>query len=323
MLVRLLPVAALLALPSCTTYFEDPADPVALAAQIRERPGGRFTFAAAVTTAFAQNAELQALAARARAAGAVTTPIEVQAEWRSERETLAVMLDPIALLGLGPRGGEIGTVEAEAGAAVQALATARWRVTAAIAEAFAVHEALAPLDVPDITIDAAAFERAGLAGPVAAARVRAAQARAGAEALELANARAANLATLRELLGLHRDTPLELESPDEVQQPPAGDASLLQRPDLTLAAARFDVADAEFRRAVADQYPSLMIGPEFALTGGPLAAMAVLRLPVGMHGRAAAAGDRREAARADLAAAYLAASREAHEAQLDLTAATA
>lgn len=297
----------------CVSYFEAPADPVSTAEAIRKRPGGRFTFASAVATAFEQNPTLQALSARARAAGAVTVPIEVQSEWKSDTEMLSVMVDPIALLGWGPRGGALGVARAEAETAVQELANARWQVVAAVAEAFAVERALASLDVPAIAVDVEAFEQAGLAAPLAAAQLRAARARAGAEAAELANARANNLAELKALLGLHADEPVELApiADDVVHVPEGGDATLLQRPDLALAAARFRLADAEFRSAVADQYPSLMLGPEIPLKGDPLAAMATLRLPIGMHGRAAAAGERREAARAELAGAYLAASREA------------
>ncbi len=325
MLPRLISAATLLALSGCVAYSEHPADPTSTAAEIRSRPGGTFTFARAVATAFQQNAQLQRLAARARAAGAVTTPIDLELEWRSDTEMLAVLVDPIALLGLGPRGGAIGTTRAEAAAAVQDLATARWRTIGAIAEAFQVDQALAGLEPPRITIDVDAFAKAGLAAPVATAQVRAAQARAGAETLELTSARATNLILLRELLGLHHDTPVTLVpmADDLVVPPPSGDAALLCRPDVALAAARFQLADAEFRQAVADQYPSLSIGPDIPLRGDPLQAMAVLKLPIGMHGLAAAAEERREAARAELAGAYLAASREAHERDLELTVANA
>jgi len=324
-MLRVVAATPLLMLTSCVAYFAAPADPSAIALEIRQREGGRLSFAQAVPRAFAQNATLQALAARARAAGAITTPIELEAEYRSGTEMLAVMIDPIALLGFGPRGGALEVTKAEAEAAAQELANARWRVTAAITEAFAIEAALAPLTAPEIPVEAEAFLRAGLAGPTIAAKVRAAQARAAAEAIELANARSANLAELGELLGLGHETDVELLPlpPDLLVQPPPGDASVLQRPDLTLAAARFQTADAEFRSAVADQYPSLMLGPEIPLMGNPLEAMAVLRLPIGRHGVAAAASERREAARAELFGAYLAANREAHHTELEFGAATA
>ncbi|HEX6810472.1 MAG TPA: hypothetical protein VF384_02510, partial [Planctomycetota bacterium] len=193
------------------------------------------------------------------------------------------------------------------------------------AEAFAMDRALRSLSVPDLAVDAAAFERAGLASPIAAEMVRAAQARAAAESLELAREAEANRAALRYLLGLPAGTPVDFAASDAelLRQPEANDAAVLARPDLALATARFRVADAEFRAAVADQYPSLMLGPEFPLRGGTLEAMAILRVPVGMAGRAEAARERREAARATLAAAWLQASNGASTAERNLAAAAA
>ena len=295
---------------ACVSYVADDADAATVAAQARQRQGGRFTFAAAIDTALHQSPELQGLEARARAAGALTQPLEVQSEWRSSDRTLAVMLDPVALLRLGARGGAAAVADAAAAAALTDLAAGRWRTIAAVAEAFLMDAALASLSTPALPVDAAAFERAGLAAPAAAEQVRGAQARAAAIDLQLAREREANRAALRRLLGLPAGTAVEFAAVDAdlLQQPAASDAAVLSRPDLALATARFRVADAEFRKAVADQYPSLMVGPEFPLRGGPLEAMAVLRLPLGMGGLAIAARERREAARAALAAAWLDAS---------------
>jgi outer membrane protein TolC len=179
--------------------------------------------------------------------------------------------------------------------------------------------------VPDLGVDVADFERAGLASPIAADQVRAAQARVAAEALELAREAEANRASLRSLLGLPAGTPVEFAAShgELLRQPQATDAAVLTRPDVALAVARFRVADAEFRAAVADQYPSLMLGPEFPLRGDPLELMAVLRLPIGMAGRAEAARERREAARATLAGAYVQASNGASTAERELAATAA
>lgn len=305
-----------LLLAGCVAYTAQSADPTSIALELQQRPGGTFDLRSAITTAFTQNPNLQALAARARAAGAVTTPLDVEVEWTSSDDMLAVLVDPVALLGLGTRGAARTVAAAEAVAAVEELAVARWRVAAALAEAFAADRALDAMATPAVPIDANAFVRAGLAAPLAAAQVRAAQARARAEAIELENTHEANLIEVRELLGLHANAPLVLTPLDDAALPPpeSGDAALLRRPDLALATARFAVADAEFRRAVAEQYPSVQLGPAFALNGDPLAAMAVLRVPFGMRGLAAAASARRDAARQELAAAYLAASREGHHA---------
>jgi hypothetical protein len=135
----------------------------------------------------------------------------------------------------------------------------------------------------------------------------------------------ANRAALRNLLGLPAGTHVELAPSDAepLRQPQGTDGAVLARPDLALATARFRVADAEFRAAVADQYPSLMLGPEFPLRGDPLELMAILRVPIGMAGRAEAARERREAARATLASAYVQASNGACTAERELAAAAA
>jgi outer membrane protein TolC len=309
----------------CVTYDTLEADIGTVAVDVRARQGGTFTFPEAVSLAMRQNAGLQAAAARARAAGAVTEPVLLESEWKGDDDRLALMLDPLELLGIGPRGGALAVASAEQAAAVQALAEARWQVTAAIAEAWLVEQVLARWQAPVIAGDAAAFERAGLASPVAAGRLRAAQAQAQAEAAEVQSLRAQNRDALRRLLGLGAAAVLEVQPVAEelLAQPPAGDASLQRRPDLLLQQARLQVADAEFRRAVADQYPSLMIGPDIPLASGSLDAMARVRLPIGMHGKALAARERREAALAELTEAWIAAGNEAQSRETALGAAVA
>lgn len=310
----------------CVAYDADPADVATVAIETHERTGGSLTLDAAIDLALRQNPELRALEAQARAAGAATlVPLQTQGEWRGGPATAAWMLDPIAILGLGPRGGATAVAEAREAEAIAALATARWRTTVAIVEAFLVDAELAELTVPEVALDVGAFTAAGLASPVAAARVRSAQARAASELAELDRMRAQNLATLRRLLGLPRDAALACEppGPDYVQQPPATEAALLARPDLALATARFRTADGDFRRAVSEQYPMILIGPEFNLRGGPLEAMGMLRLPLLAHGEARAARDRRDAARATLEDAFLEASSAATAAESELAAARA
>jgi len=310
---------------SCVSYTTDPTDPVTIATEVRQRRGGRFTFAQAVQTAFRQNAELRTLAAKARGAGAVVEPTELQAEWRSDDDMLAVMIDPVAMLDLGARGAANSEAHAAAEEAVLALAAGRWQTAGALAEIYEVGRALAALAVPSLALDADAYQRAGLASPLAADQLRAAQARANAERIELDQTRERLLADFRRLIGLPEYEPVELvpSDPAWLRQPEATDQALLARPDLAVAAATFRTADAAFRRAVLEQYPSLMIGPDIPLLGAPLQAMAVLRLPIGASGRAIAARERREAARAELEAVCLEASRQAHHADADLAAAEA
>ncbi|MCA8963933.1 MAG: hypothetical protein KDC48_03560 [Planctomycetes bacterium] len=293
-------------LGACVTYSPDHADVATVAAEAAQRQGGTFTLERAFTTALSDNPALLAAESRARAAGAMIQPLTLQSEWRSGTEMLGVMLDPVAVLGLGPRGGATGRDEALAAQAAAQLVAERWRVLGEIAEAFAVDYALAPLTSPTIDVRTGDFRAAGLAAPVAATRLEAGQQAAVAERAALARDRIDNLARLRALLGLSATASLQLVHDAQPWRDFAtGDETLLQRPDLTLATSRWQVADAEFRQAVADQYPSLMIGPEFPLRGGPLEAMAVLRVPLLQHGPAASARERRQAAREDLLEAFL------------------
>ncbi|MEQ1631246.1 MAG: hypothetical protein ABL997_02660 [Planctomycetota bacterium] len=93
--------------------------------------------------------------------------------------------------------------------------------------------------------------------------------------------------------------------------PLADEQALLRRPDLAVALSRYRTADAEFRKAVADQYPALMIGPDAPLRGGTIDPMAVLRWPIGAAGPAEAARERRTAARSRLSDALAIATNEA------------
>ncbi|MEO6597538.1 MAG: hypothetical protein ABIP94_22570 [Planctomycetota bacterium] len=313
-------------LSGCVGYQADSSDAQSIAAEVLSRKGGRFTIDEAISLAWRQNPELRALEARARAAGAASTvPILVMGEWRSRGDDIGLMTDPIALLGLGSRGAAIDQADARQVEAVATLATARWRTAAAVVEAFAIDAALATLAVPDLALDTRAFERAGLASPIASSQLRAAQARADSERVELDRMRADDHARLRQLLGLPRDTKLALSPlpPNWLVQPNGTDAELLSRPDLALALARFRTADADFYKAVTDQYPSFQIGPVISLKSDPLEAMGLLQLPIGMHGLAEAARERRQAARDDLENALLAAGREATLADQELAGATA
>ena len=311
---------------SCVGYTEDPVSVARIADEVADRPGGAFSLEQAMQTGLRWHPDLRVLEARARAAAAErSVPFVAVGEARGRNESVGLMLDPIALLGLGPRGGQIDVADARHAEAVQELAVERWRTVAKIAETWLVDEALRGLRTPDVAVDVQDFEGAGLASPVAAAKLRAAQAKAQRERLELQRARSDNLAQLRHLLGLGRYAAVEIRpSPaDWLQQPEGTGSDLLTRPDLALAVARFETRDARFRAAVADQYPSVQLGPNISLRGDPLRAMGMLRLPFGMHGRAEAARELRQAARIQLEETLLRAYREAELADRELAAARA
>lgn len=299
------------ALAGCVAY---EAEDVTLqqSAAALPRHVGTLTFDQAVALAMAHNGEIQAREAECRAAGLDVMPTELQGQL--QQESLALMIDPLALLGLTQRGASSFLAESRAAEAAAALAQARWRIVAAIAEVFAHHRALDGLQqVPLVAVDGEAFSAAGLASPVALDQVRGAAASAEAERHAIATEKATQVADLRQMLGLSPSSELDLVLPpaDWPQMPPAEEKTLLRRPDLALALARYRTADAEFRKAVADQYPSMMIGPDVPLRGGTIDPMAILRLPLGAAGPAEAAHERRNAARSRLSDALALAANEA------------
>ncbi|MCK5940564.1 MAG: TolC family protein [Planctomycetes bacterium] len=309
---------------ACVAYERDQADARSIAAEVALRRGGAFTFAEAAEHMLANHPELRAVEARARAAGAaITAPLPVIGEWRGRNEAVGVMVDPIALLGLGPRGAAIDTAEARAQEAAEALAVARWRALGELAEVYLLDQAIAELEVvlPELEVDA--FERSGLASPITAAQLRASQARAASERLAHERVRRDQLARLRHLLGLDDRATLTLRPGWTFADLRPDEDALLDRPDLALAAARFETADRAFRQAVAEQYPSLQIGPSVSLRGDPMRLMSMLTVPLGMAGLAEAARERREAARHDLEDTLLEAHREATQARNALAAARA
>lgn len=323
MSARTLFLLLLSGLASCVSYERDDATPESIAAIVDARVGGTFTVDQAIDVALRQNPRLRALTARLRAADAATmVPLPVSANWLGRNESIEAVVDPIALLGWGPRGAAIDRAESRVLEAAAQLVVQRWQTIAGVVTEFRIHKTLQQLQVADLDLDVASFERAGLASPVAAMQLRAALARSNSEHLELARERSDNLARLRELLGLPDAAELTITAIDDnwLQQPEGTASDIITRPDLALAAARFEVANAEFSQAVAEQYPSLQLGPNVSLVGNPLRAMAMLRIPIGMQGLAEAARERREATRADLESAFLQAKREASVSQQQLVA---
>ena len=307
-----------LLLAGCVGYQQADLDLRGLAGSAPALPPGPLAFADAVTFAFRHNPELQRLAALARAAGADAPATELAVEWEGVDDMLSIAIDPVALLGLGQRGAAIDAASARGAAAVQELAVARWGIAGRIAEVYAAKRALDDVTTPAFAHDPEPFVRAGLASPTAAALARGASAMALAEMMTLESDRYGLLAELRQLLGVLPTAALTLAPVDAAfpPLPPRDQELLLHRPDVVLAVATYEVADAEFRAAVAEQWPSLMLGPDIPLRGGAVDAMALLRLPIGAGGRAAAAKERRDAARASALAMLVAATNEADAAVL-------
>lgn len=320
---RLLQSTCLLcALSACTSYTPTDVDRAVVIATIAEHPGGKFTLEQAGQLAMERNPDLRAALAAERAADAVVQPLMLEGEYRSGTEMLALMADPIALLGLGPRGGAQRVDRAKVVEAFAEVHVAHWRVLGELAELYAVDAALATLTVPSLEVDAAPFVAAGLAGSTQAASLEASQAAMVAERAALRRDREANRARLRELLALSPAAGAEFEHGSWDRQGYEADSrhQLDRHPELWAAETRFRLADAEFRAAVADQWPTVMIGPEFSLMGGGLEWMSTLKMPLLAHGMAAAARERRDVAHERLRATWLKLTAEAEMATLEETA---
>src|SRR5690606_13166964 len=105
---------------SCVSYHREPADTESTAAIVASRNGGTFSVEAAIELALQQNPRLRALTALVRAADANTiVPVTLRTEWRERMDAIEAVIDPIALLGLGPRGAAIDAADARLTEAVR------------------------------------------------------------------------------------------------------------------------------------------------------------------------------------------------------------
>ena len=320
---RLVPACALAAVLACACASHDaiPMGAEAAAAQLAAVPGGRFDLPRALAHALAHNPRIQALEAEVRALAEAVPGLDLEVEVRGGEETLAPMVDPVAWLGLGQRGATLATVDARHRAAFSQLAQARWEVAREVVTAYAVESALEGIAPVVIPVEAAPFAASGLASPVAVARLEAAQQGSRAEAMGIVAMRESNLVALGAQLGLGAEVEFEVDAPAvfpfaraEVEML---DEALLRRPDVLVAAAVLEQADAEFREAVAAQYPSLRVGPEFGWSDGSMwNAMGYLVLPVFADGPARAARELRAARAAELRGAIASARADAVDAML-------
>ncbi len=318
--MRIVPFAILLS--SCVAYRAAPVDLEETARDLDARSVPEIDFAHAVGFAYAHSPELLRLRAEARAAGLDVMPFDVTAGYDQHDEQVMATFDPVALV---QRGAAAKAAHARQVAALAALREEERKLAAEIAECFLIEGALGGRTLPAEAPEPQAFVEAGLASDAAAAQARSAREARAAEELTISAERTANLARLRRLLGLGADAPLAVSLPPGPfpSIPEASRERLLKRPDLALALARYDVADAEFREAVRMQYPSIEIGPAYRWDGSGWGALAELRVPIGASKQARAAEERREAARHAVEAALLAAEEEAATREAELRAAIA
>jgi outer membrane protein TolC len=310
---------ALLLLPgaACVRYVADPIDPVAAARDAPAAPVGPLPYPEAVRFAVEHNPELLALRARARAAGHRPAPAAPELEAGADSDQVfeaTLTLDALSLLGMGRQRAENGLARARADEARMRHHERAREIAGEIAGIYAREAALRALELPPIPLDATRWVRAGLA-PAAAERLAEAvsmqvEAERGARALERDRDRAA----LCRLLGAAPGAPVDPEPKEPgwpATPPPDREAILRARADLQRLLAGYEVADGEFRRAVAGQYPAILLRP--GVGGDPLGffGSVAIDLPLGASRAARAAADAREAARFDLVAAVLRALEEA------------
>ena len=318
----LLPVLMGLAVAACAAYRPAPLDVERPMRACPDSPKSPIGFEDAVRLAIARNPDLVALRARAAAVNVrpPAEPVEVGVGRDSDKRAEAMLsLDALSLLGLGVRSADRVLARARRDEAwIEHHARAR-EVAGEIAETYAVERALSGLAEPDIHLDASAYVRAGLETSAAESATAATEADWKTEKSAREAERGVNRLMLARLLGLPPGV--------EVAPRPAGQdwpavpavtpAALIQsRPDVQRKIAAFEVADRELRRAVAAQYPSVLLEPGLASDPTTFFGTVRLRIPVGASSAVVAAEQGREAARSDVESAVLDAVREAGEAKI-------
>jgi outer membrane protein TolC len=296
--------------PGCVRYTPAPLR-VEAGLHTMPPPSGAIAYLDAIRWALEHNPELRALRLRACVAGSLgaAEPVEFGAGRGSDERTEAgLSVDALSVLGLRTRATDRALARARGDEGYAAYLAGARSLAGDLAELYAVDAALAalpPVDSP--TSDARVFVEAGLDAPAAEAAAEATAAEAGVEREERARQRREVRRSVGRLLGANVDG-LELvpAATDWPRPPAATDAAVVAgHPGVQRVVAAFEVSDRELRRAVAAQFPSLVLEPEVAADPTALFGMVRLRLPVGAGREVRAAEMAREAARAEVDAAVL------------------
>ena len=307
-----------LAATGCMRYTSSPVDP-SVALRSSRPPAGPIPYEAAVRWAIEHNPELRALAWRADAAAwsPASEPVEIGAGRGSDtRSEAGLSLDALSLLGLGTRRAEVALACARRDESWMAFHERARAIAGEIAEWYAVDAALAEMPpYPAVGIDVRAFVNAGLDAPASEAAALATESDVRTENAERATQRRAVRSAVARLLGLG-DATLEL-APTATNWPAmpkiAPETLATTRIDVQRRLASFEVADRALRRSVAGQWPGLVLGPQVALDPTTLFGTVKLRIPVGAGREVRAAESVREAARAEVEVAVLAALQDARD----------
>ncbi|MCC7140168.1 MAG: hypothetical protein IT460_17235 [Planctomycetes bacterium] len=293
----------------CRAYRPAPlADAVRLTREPEEAPPGPLTFDDAANWACLHNPKVLAAAARAQASALepgrapIGFGVGLDSDGRGEAEA---ELDLTSIVGIGTAAARrrlVASIEAEALRALDAVVRTN---TIALAEAFAVEREIRSLPPIEAPPDPQAFVRAGLETSAAERTVNAIRLAHRSATAARESALVASRTALAEALGLTGAPPPPIVVPDESWPPVPADvdpSAVADRADVRRSAASFDVADAELRRAVAAQYPDLVLAPGLALDPSAMFGAVRLRLPVGAGRQVVAAEALREAARHEYAA---------------------
>ncbi len=308
-----------IAATGCMRYTPSPVEP-SVALRSSRPPAGPISYEAAVRWAIEHNPELRALAWRADAVAwsPASEPLAIGVGRGSDtRAEAGLSLDALSLLGLGTRRAEEALACARRDESWMAFHERARAIAGEIAELYAVDAAMAAMPpYPAVGIDVRAFVNAGLDAPASEAAALATESDVRTENAERATQRRAFRSAVARLLGLG-DAAIEL-APTAPNWPTipkvAPEALATTRIDVQRRVASFEVADRALRRAVAAQWPGLVLEPQVALDPSTLFGLVTLRIPIGAGREVRAAESEREAARADVDAAVLAALQDARDA---------
>jgi hypothetical protein len=292
-------------------------------------PGGSLPYEKAVEWAVLHNPDLLALRERAASVNESVPPVppELELGIDSDQNPEAILvLDAFSLLGVGRRGADRALARARRQEAWMRHHERAREIAGAIAEAYEIERVLGSLPLPAVSFDPAPYVRAGLAPPSAEAVLRAATESVRAEGERREAERASNRFALLRLLGATPLATVEIATPGAPwpEIPPADWRTVLKtRAQLQTELAAYEVAEGEFRRAVAGQYPALVLSP--SVGGDPVGLFGAvgITLPFGASREARAAESARDAARLELQGAVLDAVADAETARREAGAAGA
>lgn len=317
-------VALLSALSACVAYRPELRRSPERAVTSVAPPSGPLSFEQALELLAARNPELRAL--RAHALGVNLRPNDAALDAQLEIEDghasqLTFGTDLLALFGLGARPAQAALARALRSEALARHHERARELARELALAYARTRELALLVTSVEPFDTEAYVKAGLATPPDLQESASTKAGWAAERTIVALERRRQGLVIAHLLGAgpeHVVAPLL--SPEGWPPLPAVGAHglLYARADLQRLAAAVEVADRDYRLAVAGQIPN--VGVSLGAVFDPTEPLQMLdvSLPLGASAEARAAEQRRRASALDLEAGVLAARHDAAERRLEL-----